>query len=104
MQGPCVASIGAAVLVAASPWDDGEGEDEDGERPEDALLLQQLLQDTCPSAADQFAMGPENMKQVWQPRARRVHATLLVTAVLGAALAAAGESTPSTPSTPSTHE
>ncbi|XP_026274093.1 solute carrier family 23 member 2 [Frankliniella occidentalis] len=77
VQGPCVASIAAALLVA----DHGLGQDDQGEDVETAA---------CPSLADQFAMGHENMKPVWQPRARRVQAVLLVASALSVAMSAAG--------------
>ncbi|KAJ1525288.1 hypothetical protein ONE63_010111 [Megalurothrips usitatus] len=78
IQGPCLASIGAALLVAAD-FGDVDGDEEAPGRD-----------GGCPSLADQFAMGHENMKLVWQPRARRVQAALLLASALSAALSAAG--------------
>ncbi|XP_034254396.1 solute carrier family 23 member 2 [Thrips palmi] len=78
VQSPCVASVGAALLVAALGHDQGD-RDEDAD---DATL--------CPSLADQFAMGHENMKPLWQPRARRVQATLLIASAFSAVLSVAG--------------
>lgn len=79
MQGPCVASIAAALLSVSEDAEGGDDGDDDGS----ALA--------CPSLADQFAMGHENMKSVWQPRARRVQAALLVASSLSAVLAATGK-------------
>ncbi|KAK3921358.1 Solute carrier family 23 member 2 [Frankliniella fusca] len=81
VQGPCVASIAAALLVADPYPDLGLAQDADDAVAEAA---------DCPSPPDQFAMGHENMKAVWQPRARRVQAVLLLSSALTVVMSVAG--------------